>query len=126
MQNGNIIYTRPCLPRASLSFQFHFKGETRRQRANDGAWLLPIYRLYNHGLPLAGEDSTFSTARSERGSQRRVTDEIELESVHLVMAANIKQDDFLFGNHQGQGNSVAVCEADGITSGKLAAQGVQL
>ena len=39
-------------------FQFYFEGETRRQRANDGAWLLPIYRLYNHGLPLAGEDST--------------------------------------------------------------------
>ena len=42
------------------------------------------------------------------------------------MAANIKQDDFLCGNHQGQGNPVTVCEADGITSGELAAQGVQL
>ena len=46
-------------------------------------------------------------------------------SVHLVMAANIKQDDFLFGNHQGQRNPVTISEADGITSGELAAQGVQ-
>jgi hypothetical protein len=47
-------------------------------------------------------------------------------SVHLIVAANIKQDDFLFGNHQGQGNPVTISETDGITSGKLAAQGVQL
>ncbi len=42
------------------SYQFYSEGETRRRRAND-------------------EDSTFSTARSERGSQHRVTDEMELE-----------------------------------------------
>ncbi len=52
-------YQPPALQPAL--FQFHFEGETRRRRADD-------------------EDSTFSTARSERGSQRRVTDEMELES----------------------------------------------
>ncbi len=41
-------------------FQFHFESETRRRQASD-------------------EDSTFRTARSERGSQRSVTDEMELE-----------------------------------------------
>ncbi len=45
-----------------IAFQFHFEGETRRRRAND-------------------EDSTLSTARSKRGSQRRVTDKVELESL---------------------------------------------
>ncbi len=44
------------------AFQFQFKGDTRRRRAND-------------------EDSTFSTARSERGSQRSSTDKLELESI---------------------------------------------
>ncbi len=44
-----------------MLFQFHFEGETRRRRASD-------------------EDSAFGTARSERGSQRSVTDEMELES----------------------------------------------
>ncbi len=43
------------------SFQFHFEGETRRRRASD-------------------EDSAHARARSERGSQRSVTDEMELES----------------------------------------------
>jgi hypothetical protein len=43
------------------SFQFHFEGQTRRRRAND-------------------EDSASSTAKSERGSQRSFTDEMELES----------------------------------------------
>ncbi len=46
----------------SSLFQFHFEGETRRRRASD-------------------EDSAFGTARSERGSQRSVTDEMELELV---------------------------------------------
>ncbi len=46
---------------ATGAFQFHFEGETRRRRASD-------------------EDSALSTARSERGSQRSVTDEMGLES----------------------------------------------
>ena len=41
-------------------FQSHLKGETRRRRASD-------------------DDSTFSTSRSERRSQRSVTDEMKLE-----------------------------------------------
>ncbi len=41
--------------------QFHFEGETRRRRASD-------------------EDSAHARARSERGSQRSVTDEMGLES----------------------------------------------
>jgi len=48
-----------ALPMAQL-FQSKFEGETRRRRAND-------------------EDSASSTARSERGSQHSVTDEVELE-----------------------------------------------
>ncbi len=46
---------------SSGAFQFHFEGETRRRRASD-------------------EDSALSTARSARGSQRSVTDEMGLES----------------------------------------------
>ncbi len=52
----------------ACSFQLHFEGETRRRRASD-------------------EDSAFGTARSERGSQRSVTDEMELESDASLHAA---------------------------------------
>ncbi len=63
-----VAHTKPRQEQRALTvvqeplclFQFYFEGETRRRRAND-------------------EDSTFSTARSERGSQRSVTDEMELE-----------------------------------------------
>ncbi len=51
-------YQPPALQPAL--FQFSSEGETRRRRASD-------------------EDSTFSPARSAQGSQRRVTDEIELD-----------------------------------------------
>src|ERR1039457_3718056 len=43
-------------------FQFHFEGETRRRRAKDAG-------------------SAISTTRSERGSQRSVADEMELELI---------------------------------------------
>ncbi len=55
-----VMSWRKWLKSSRQLFQFHFEGETRRRRASD-------------------EDSAFSTARSERGSQRSVTDEMELE-----------------------------------------------
>ncbi len=55
-----VVSWRKWLKSSRNLFQFHFEGETRRRRASD-------------------EDSALSTARSERGSQRSVTDERELE-----------------------------------------------
>ncbi len=48
--------------------QFQFEGETRRQRASE-------------------EDSASSTTRSERGSQRRVADEVGLRAPELLLPA---------------------------------------
>jgi len=48
---------------ATIPFHFYFESEIRRRQASD-------------------EDSTDSTARSERESQRNITDERELESRH--------------------------------------------
>ena len=63
------VFAHPELTRDTISLRiralpvaqlFQFEGETRRRRAND-------------------EDSASSTASSEQGSQRNVTDEVELE-----------------------------------------------
>jgi hypothetical protein len=51
---------------------------------------------------------------------------INNSSIQLVMTADVKQDFLFFGNKEGQGNPVAVSEADGVTAGELAAQGVEL
>ena len=58
-------------PFAALS-QLHFEGETKRPRANDNAWQLPTHRLFNPGLPVAGEDRPFSTARLELHEARKL------------------------------------------------------
>jgi len=42
------------------------------------------------------------------------------------MVANIKQYDFLFGNHQCKCNAVFIGEADGMATIQLAAQRMQL
>ena len=36
-----------------------------RLGASAGAWLLPIHRLYNHGLPLAGEANAVALINME-------------------------------------------------------------
>ena len=46
-------------------------------------------------------------------------------AIHLVVAADIKQDDFLVRNQEGQRNAVAVGKADGVTTAEFAAQGMQ-
>jgi leucyl/phenylalanyl-tRNA---protein transferase len=69
------------------SFQFQIEGETRRQRSNkmDSASLIPTLpqRGKEQSSPLpAGEGlggGVFGTATSERGSQRSIADELELE-----------------------------------------------
>ena len=61
--------------------------------------------------------------------QRRIATEFGFLEVplpvHLIMAAYIKQNDFLFRNHQRHGNAITVSKANGITTRKLAAQRVQ-
>lgn len=36
--------------------------------------------------------------------------------VDFIMAADVKQDDFLIGNHDGKGDAVAVGDADGLNT----------
>ncbi len=63
LQFGIYAANYPLVPEdfaAAKLFQFQFEGDTKRRRASD-------------------EDSTFSTARSERGSQRSSTEKVELE-----------------------------------------------
>ena len=52
-------------------FRFQFESETRQRQASD-------------------EDSTFSTARSERESQRSITDKMELE-LRMFVQQRIKE-----------------------------------
>ena len=42
--------------------------------------------------------------------------------IHLVMTADVEQDNLFFGNEQGQGNAVTVGKADGMASGKFAGE----
>ena len=44
--------------------------------------------------------------------------------IHLIMAADIKQNNFLVGNQESQGNTVAMGEADGVATLQFAAQGM--
>jgi hypothetical protein len=41
------------------------------------------------------------------------------------MTPDVEQNNFLFGNQQGQSDAIAVCEADRVATGKLAGQGVE-
>ncbi len=45
--------------------------------------------------------------------------------VHVIMAADVEQDDFLLCYEKREGNPVAVSEADGMAAGEFAAQGVK-
>jgi len=70
-----------ALPMAQL-FQSKFEGETRRRRANDEENVVSVdANLASEVKPAkgGGNYSASSTARSERGSQPSVTDEVELE-----------------------------------------------
>ena len=41
--------------------------------------------------------------------------------VRLIMTADVQQDNFLIGNDDGQGDAIAVDDADGLNAFKLAA-----
>lgn len=41
------------------------------------------------------------------------------------MTPDVEENDFLFGNQQGQSSAIVVCGADRVAIGKLAGQGVE-
>ncbi len=42
--------------------------------------------------------------------------------VHFIMAADVEQDNLIFGQQQGQGYAVGIGQSDGMASGKLAGE----
>lgn len=45
--------------------------------------------------------------------------------VNLVVATDVEQDDFFFGDQQSKGDAVAVGETDSMTTGKFPGEGMQ-
>lgn len=45
--------------------------------------------------------------------------------IHVIVAADVEKNDLLFGDQEREGNPVAVDEAHGLATGKLASQGVE-
>jgi hypothetical protein len=48
-----------------------------------------------------------------------------LLAVHLIMTADVEQDDLLFGYHDSQGNAVTVGQSDGMAAGYFAGKLMQ-